>query len=83
MYKLPEDFIFGGATAAYQVESSTKEGGKGAYGSGGSRNGSGPGGLLCGGRSGGQLSCDSLGDGGEMGSGILCENPFKWIFILL
>ena len=60
-----------------------KEGGKGAYGSGGSRNGSGPGGLLCGGRSGGQLSCDSLGDGGEMGSGILCENPFKWIFILL
>lgn len=30
MYKLPEDFIFGGATAAYQVEGSTKEGGKGA-----------------------------------------------------
>ena len=30
MYQLPEDFIFGGATAAYQVEGSTKEGGKGA-----------------------------------------------------
>ena len=27
--KLPEDFIFGGATAAYQVEGATKEGGKG------------------------------------------------------
>ena len=39
--------------------------------------------LLRGGRSGGQLSCDSLRDGGKMGSGILCENPFKWIFILL
>ena len=60
-----------------------KEGGKGAYGPGGSRNGGGPGGLLRGGRSGGQLSCDSLRDGGKMGSGILCENPFKWIFILL
>ena len=52
-------------------------------GPGGSRNGGGPGGLLRGGRSGGQLSCDSLRDGGKMGSGILCENPFKWIFILL
>ncbi len=30
MLKLPEDFIFGGATAAYQVEGATKEGGKGA-----------------------------------------------------
>lgn len=30
MRKLPEDFIFGGATAAYQVEGATKEGGKGA-----------------------------------------------------
>lgn len=29
MYKLPEDFIFGGATAAYQAEGATKEGGKG------------------------------------------------------
>ena len=29
MLKLPEDFIFGGATAAYQVEGATKEGGKG------------------------------------------------------
>ena len=29
MYKLPEDFIFGGATAAYQVEGATQEGGKG------------------------------------------------------
>lgn len=29
MYQLPEDFIFGGATAAYQVEGATKEGGKG------------------------------------------------------
>lgn len=28
-YKLPEDFIFGGATAAYQAEGATKEGGKG------------------------------------------------------
>ena len=28
--KLPDDFIFGGATAAYQAEGSTKEGGKGA-----------------------------------------------------
>ncbi|MEI5989776.1 6-phospho-beta-galactosidase [Enterococcus termitis] len=27
--KLPEDFIFGGATAAYQAEGATKEGGKG------------------------------------------------------
>ncbi|WP_165354021.1 family 1 glycosylhydrolase, partial [Enterococcus faecium] len=25
MLKLPEDFIFGGATAAYQVEGATKE----------------------------------------------------------
>ena len=30
MKKLPEDFIFGGATAAYQCEGATKEGGKGA-----------------------------------------------------
>ncbi len=30
MLKLPEDFIFGGATAAYQVEGATQEGGKGA-----------------------------------------------------
>lgn len=30
MYKLPNDFILGGATAAYQVEGATKEGGKGA-----------------------------------------------------
>lgn len=30
MRKLPEDFILGGATAAYQVEGATKEGGKGA-----------------------------------------------------
>lgn len=30
MLKLPEDFIFGGAIAAYQVEGATKEGGKGA-----------------------------------------------------
>ncbi len=30
MYKLPEDFVFGGATAAYQVEGATKEGGKGS-----------------------------------------------------
>ena len=29
MFQLPEDFIFGGATAAYQVEGVTKEGGKG------------------------------------------------------
>jgi 6-phospho-beta-galactosidase len=29
MHKLPEDFIFGGATAAYQVEGATNEGGKG------------------------------------------------------
>ena len=29
MKKLPEDFIFGGATAAYQAEGATKEGGKG------------------------------------------------------
>lgn len=29
MYKLPNDFIFGAATAAYQVEGATKEGGKG------------------------------------------------------
>lgn len=29
MKRLPEDFIFGGATAAYQVEGATKEGGKG------------------------------------------------------
>ena len=29
MFQLPEDFIFGGATAAYQVEGATKEGGKG------------------------------------------------------
>lgn len=28
MLKLPEDFIFGGATAAYQVEGATKEGAK-------------------------------------------------------
>lgn len=30
MKKLPEHFIFGGATAAYQCEGATKEGGKGA-----------------------------------------------------
>lgn len=30
MYKLPNDFILGGATAAYQIEGATKEGGKGA-----------------------------------------------------
>lgn len=30
MYKLPNDFILGGATAAYQVEGATREGGKGA-----------------------------------------------------
>lgn len=29
MKKLPEDFIFGGATAAYQAEGATREGGKG------------------------------------------------------
>lgn len=29
MKTLPEDFIFGGATAAYQAEGATKEGGKG------------------------------------------------------
>ncbi|RXA59084.1 6-phospho-beta-galactosidase [Enterococcus casseliflavus] len=29
MFKLPEDFIFGGATAAYQAEGATKLGGKG------------------------------------------------------
>ncbi|MCZ0776928.1 6-phospho-beta-galactosidase [Lactobacillus delbrueckii] len=29
VYKLPEDFYFGGATAAYQVEGATKEDGKG------------------------------------------------------
>ncbi|XYJ23216.1 family 1 glycosylhydrolase [Bacillus velezensis] len=29
MLKLPHDFIFGGATAAYQAEGATKEGGKG------------------------------------------------------
>lgn len=29
MLKLPEDFIFGGATAAYQAEGATKEGNKG------------------------------------------------------
>ncbi len=29
MYTLPDDFIFGGATAAYQAEGATKEGGKG------------------------------------------------------
>ena len=29
MLRLPEDFIFGGATAAYQAEGATKEGGKG------------------------------------------------------
>lgn len=29
MKKLPENFIFGGATAAYQCEGATKEGGKG------------------------------------------------------
>jgi 6-phospho-beta-galactosidase len=29
IYKLPEDFYFGGATAAYQVEGATKEDGKG------------------------------------------------------
>ncbi|MGG5341834.1 6-phospho-beta-galactosidase [Enterococcus sp. AZ192] len=30
VWTLPEDFIFGGATAAYQAEGATKEGGKGA-----------------------------------------------------
>lgn len=29
VYKLPEDFYFGGATVAYQVEGATKEDGKG------------------------------------------------------
>jgi beta-glucosidase/6-phospho-beta-glucosidase/beta-galactosidase len=29
MLKLPDDFILGGATAAYQAEGATKEGGKG------------------------------------------------------
>ncbi|MDM7883357.1 family 1 glycosylhydrolase, partial [Staphylococcus borealis] len=29
MKKLPEDFIFGGATAAYQAEGATKTDGKG------------------------------------------------------
>ena len=29
MKKLPEHFIFGGASAAYQAEGATKEGGKG------------------------------------------------------
>ena len=29
MKKLPEDFIFGGATAAYQAEGSTQTDGKG------------------------------------------------------
>lgn len=29
MNKLPEDFLFGGATAAYQAEGATKEDGKG------------------------------------------------------
>ena len=30
MRKLPKDFIFGGATAAYQCEGATKTDGKGA-----------------------------------------------------
>ncbi len=34
MLKLPHDFIFGGATAAYQAEGATKEGGKAACGLG-------------------------------------------------
>ena len=31
MRKLPEDFIFGGATAAYQAESATNIDGKGYF----------------------------------------------------